>query len=57
MESTNFMIKSQMIENWSNLQILIGYGLVTDDEEYLLFLNGVLDSMISYITSDETEEE
>lgn len=57
MESTNFMIKAQMIENWSNLQILIGYGLVTDDEEYLLFLNGVLDSMISYITSDETEEE
>lgn len=53
---TNEMIKSQIADNLSDITLLTAHALSTDDQDYLLFINGLLDTFLKYITSEIEED-
>lgn len=52
---TNDMIKSQLADNLSNVTLLFGYALISNDKDYLLYCNSLLETVLENLTNESLE--
>lgn len=54
---SNGIIKDQIMSYLSDLSYVVGTSILVDDRDYLLYVNGLLDTVVRELTGDVIEED